>query len=136
VPAALPGQFLTVRLQPSPGSPATTDPAAAPAAPAGRSAGRRAGGLLRAQRPVRPWGCRLRKPARPGGGVRRADAVVVPHRCVPQLRERAAVGRRRAQPRAGGRARGRQRPDLVGTPPRRGGARPLGAPHDPPATRT
>ena len=65
-------------------------------APAARARGRsRYGtrGVVRAQRHHHELGRALRESARAGRGVRRADALVVPDRRLPQLRERTA-GRR------------------------------------------
>ena len=70
-------------------------------------------GRLRPQRPLACAGARLRQPARAGGGLRRARALVVPHRRLPQLRDGRRLRRRPvlARPRRG--AGRRQRADLL-----------------------
>ena len=63
------------------------------AASAARGARYRSGGRLRAQRSQRAMGLGTREPARAGGGVQRARALVVSDGRLPQLRERSALRR-------------------------------------------
>ena len=66
---------------------------------------------------------RLRQPARARRGVRRARALVVPHRRLPQLRDDPHRRRARLQPRPGRAARRRERAHLLFAAARRRGAR-------------
>lgn len=88
-------------------------------APAGGSARHGPADLVRAQRPDRGLGSRLREPARTRGGLRRAHPLVLPYGRLPQLRERPAVRKRRLLTRTGRRAGPGQRPDLLLSAPRR-----------------
>jgi Oxidoreductase NAD-binding domain len=61
---------------------------------------------FRPQRPDGAMASALRQPARFRRGLRRADPMVLPHRCLPQLRDSAAVGDGQLRSRPG-RAAGR-----------------------------
>src|SRR5262249_6293259 len=68
---------------------------------------------------------RVHEPARACRGVRRAGALVVPHRRLPQLRDHAGRRLARLRPRPGRAARRRQRAHLLLAAARRRGARPV-----------
>ena len=58
-------------------------------------------------------GTRRSAPARVRRGLRRPGSVVLPHRRLPHLRDRAGVAARSLRPRAARAARARRRPDLL-----------------------
>ena len=91
-----PGRIHTERFgSRSPINPGVVGADAPPAAPAARPAGHRPGGDLRPLRAHDRLVGHLRVGARARRGVRRAHAVVVPHRRLPHLRHGGAVRARR-----------------------------------------
>jgi MOSC domain-containing protein YiiM/ferredoxin-NADP reductase len=79
----------------------------------GRPAGRWADDRVRAQQPRRAVGQRLRQSPRARRSMRRSGPLVVPHRRLSHLRDRARRRQRRVRPGPGGAARRRQRAHLL-----------------------
>ena len=86
-----------------------------PAASTGRSTRVRAAGAVRPQRHNGAiWPAR-RQPARIRRSLRRSGAVVMPHRCMPQLRDAADIWNRQLHPRTSGTTSAGQHPAVLHT---------------------